>query len=142
MLNMSGRFHSGKSVLDMITTPPGRKMPKKTVKKTPPNPPSSRPSSSSCPPLPPAAARLGNAEFFKENTFEGILRSLESKIDKISKSQESNSSQIQMLSEKLTSIENVMDDIHHDSTSASSGAEKVTKKIPKDILVSWVVNQD
>ena len=142
MLNTSGRFYSGKSVLDMITTLPGRKMPKKMVKKTPPNPPSSRPSSSLCPPLTPVAARRGNVEFFKEITFEGILRSLESKIDKTSKSQESNSSQIQMVSEKLTSIENVMDDVHRDSTLASSGAEKVTKKIPKDMLVSWVVNQD
>ena len=138
---MSGRFYSGKSILDMITTPPGRKMPKKTVKNTPHNPHSSRPSSSSCPPLPSTAARHGIDEFPKENTFEGILRSLESKIDKISKSQESSSSQIQMLSENLTSIENVMDDIHRDSTSASSGAEKVTKKIPKDMLVSQVVNQ-
>lgn len=136
---MSGRFYSQTKVIEAVTTPPGRKLP--PAKRTRPAPvPSSR--SSTVPPSSPSvrsststpSPRSSNKslDHSQSENLQRMLRNMESKIDNISKFQNTNSSQIQLLTDKLLSIENVIEQIH---TNSSSGSDKrISRRIPKDLL--------
>ena len=58
----------------------------------------------------------------------------EIQLTNITKYQEDQNTQIKLLGDKLSSIENIIDDIGS-NMSTSSGAEKSIKNIPKELLV-------
>ena len=115
---MPGRFFSQQSVIDAITgnTPPGKKS-------------STRKSSSSASPLLDTPSRFVNG--CENEILERILAKMtgwEMQLT-ITKSQDEHNTQIKLLFDKLTSIENVVNEIGNNMSSLS-GKERVTKKVP------------